>query len=394
MQLYKYFQDTSSARSALDVAFVTTNPGAGKVNFTLDESTARIVLANSFVPSGGLLALPKQIVKGRAELSFSDAGRRVVGSLSFDAVNNFGVGLGRITASFSGQTNSFIPTITLTLSPASVNEDGTSNLVYALTRNGSIEKALKANFTVGGSATPGIDYSSSIVNSAGIKSITFLAGSSTARIVINPNADRNQEVSETVILRLAGGAGYTIGTTTAVIGTIVNDDLIGTASNNTLLGTATLEYIDGLQGRDTLTGGTGPDVFGFRYGHSTFTAPDRITDFQFGSDQIDLLTATGAARPAPTAFSRASDNTTAATLSELAAVVFSDANGAADGTQPFAANAAVLVVATRAPIAGTYLLINDGIASRSNSNDLLINISGFSGVLPALGGISVGSVFA
>jgi hypothetical protein len=52
------------------------------------------------------------------------------------------------------------------------------------------------------------------------------------------------------------------------------------------------------------------------------------------------------------------------------------------------------VVATKSSIRGTYLFINDGSAARSNSTDLLINLTGYSGALPGLGVIPVSSVFA
>ena len=134
-------------------------------------------------------------------------------------------------------------------------------------------------------------------------------------------------------------------------------------------------------------------MFGFRFTQSTVTAPDRITDFQFGSDKIDLFSSTGSALATPRAFSRAVNNSTATTLSALAAAVFTDANGLSVGNQALAANAAAVVTATNAAIAGTYLLINDGTASLNNTNDLMINITGFSGTLPALGTITASSVF-
>ncbi|WP_287741822.1 bluetail domain-containing putative surface protein [Microcystis sp. M169S2] len=48
---------------------------------------------------------------------------------------------------------------------------------------------------------------------------------------------------------------------------------------------------------------------------------------------------------------------------------------------------------TTGAIAGTYLVINDSTAGFQSSNDLLINITGFTGTLPALGNILVGNFF-
>ncbi len=285
------------------------------------------------------------------------------------------------------------PVISLALSPSSVTEDGTNNLLYTFSRTGSTLASLTVNYTVGGTASLGFDYTG-IAPTPATKSITFAAGSATASVRVDPTPDRTQEPNETVALQLVSGATYTLGTPSAVTGTIRNDDLIGTAARNTIVGTAVAEFIDGLQANDTITGGVGPDVFGFRYSHSTLTAPDRITDFRFGTDKIDLFTASGGNLAAPTGFTRASTNNTATTLAGLATAVFSDANGATKGNQALGANKAALVVATKSSIRGTYLFINDGSAARSSSTDLLINLTGHTGTLPGLGVIPVGTVFA
>jgi serralysin len=119
------------------------------------------------------------------------------------------------------------PLITFNVSPASVTEDGTTNLVYTFTRTGNTTSALTVNFGVGGTATLGNDYVQSGATSftSTLGSIFFAAGSATAILKIDPTADTTIESNETVALTLATGTGYTIGTTAAVTGTITNDDL-------------------------------------------------------------------------------------------------------------------------------------------------------------------------
>jgi len=51
------------------------------------------------------------------------------------------------------------PFIYLAVSPTSVTEDGTSNLIYTFTRTGPTANTLLVNYTIGGTATNGIDYS-------------------------------------------------------------------------------------------------------------------------------------------------------------------------------------------------------------------------------------------
>nr|NCS00394.1 endo-1,3-1,4-beta-glycanase ExsH [Microcystis aeruginosa L311-01] len=421
-------------------------------------------------------------------------------------------GLGTIT-----NDDVTLPNITLAVSPASVTEDGTTNLVYTFTRSGSTTNALTVNYTLGGTATLNTDYT----RTGTTNTVTFAANSSTATVTVDPKTDTTVESNETIALTLASGTGYTVGTTTAVTGTITNDDFsklsinnitvvegkdnnailtvtvnnpnpqpitfnyttapinatanvdytsktgtitiapntstatisipilndnlneanetfainlsnpvnatltnnkgivtisdtltanvtttlpanvenlrligsnningTGNAGNNKITGNSGNNQINGRAGIDTLTGGLGADTFIFQFGQSTISTSDRITDFAINSDKIDLLTQGGTATSAPSNFSRAA-NSTATTLQNLINQVFTDANGAITGNQGLAVNSVALVQVTTGAIAGTYLVINDSAAGFQSSNDLLINITGFTGTLPALGNIPV-----
>ncbi|NCQ98260.1 MAG: hypothetical protein GPJ28_02480 [Microcystis aeruginosa L211-11] len=114
-----------------------------------------------------------------------------------------------------------LPSITLAVSPSSVTEDGTANLVYTFTRSGVLTNALTVNYTLGGTATLNTDYTRTGTNNT----VTFAAGSSTATVTVDPTADTTVESNETVALTLATGTGYTVGTPNAVTGTILNDDV-------------------------------------------------------------------------------------------------------------------------------------------------------------------------
>nr|NCR11106.1 hypothetical protein [Microcystis aeruginosa LG13-11] len=134
------------------------------------------------------------------------------------------------------------PSVGLAVSPASVTEDGTTNLVYTFTRSGSTTNALTVNYTIGGTATLNTDYTRTGTNNT----VTFAANSSTATVTIDPTPDTIVEPDETVILTLAAGTGYTVGTTNAATGTITNDDtsvtLAVSPASVTEDGTANLVY--------------------------------------------------------------------------------------------------------------------------------------------------------
>lgn len=63
---------------------------------------------------------------------------------------------------------------------------------------------------------------------------------------------------------------------------------LGSASADTIVGSTAGDVLQGAGGADTLTGGAGADRFVYKAADSIAGAPDTITDFQHGIDQIDL----------------------------------------------------------------------------------------------------------
>jgi CSLREA domain-containing protein len=118
--------------------------------------------------------------------------------------------------------------VSVAVSPASVLEDGATNLDYTFTRNGNTTGILTVNFTIGGTADFGTDYGQSGAASytATTGSVTFTGTNATAVVTIDPTPDSSVEADETVVLTLAPGSGYTIASSPndSATGEITNDD--------------------------------------------------------------------------------------------------------------------------------------------------------------------------
>ncbi|MBE8994971.1 Calx-beta domain-containing protein [Microcystis aeruginosa] len=300
----------------------------------------------------------------------------------------------------------------LSINDITVVEGKDNNAILTVTVDNPNPQPITVNYTTAPiNATANVDYTSKT------GTITIAPNTSTATISIPILNDNLNEADEAFTVTLSnpvnatinpeGGIGEVIITDTwqssltrTLPNNVENLRLIGSnningtgnAGNNNITGNSGINQINGGAGIDTLTGGLGADIFIFQFGQSTRSTSDRITDFAINSDKIDLLTQAGNATSAPSSFSRAA-NSTLTTLQNLINQVFTDANGAITGNQGLGVNSAALVQVTTGAIAGTYLVINDSTAGFQSSNDLLINITGFTGTLPALGSIPVGNFF-
>jgi pimeloyl-ACP methyl ester carboxylesterase len=84
------------------------------------------------------------------------------------------------------------------------------------------------NYTLSGTATKGTDYN----NLTG--TVSFAAGAATALVNINTIDDTLAEGSETVILTLGTGTGYTVGATNTATVTIADNEVLPDLAGNTL----------------------------------------------------------------------------------------------------------------------------------------------------------------
>lgn len=132
-------------------------------------------------------------------------------------------------SSASGTITNDDTDVSVAVSPASVAEDGATNLVYTFTRTGVTTGTLTVNFSIGGTATFGPspdDYTQTGATTftPPTGTVTFGAGNSTATVTVDPEADSTVELDETVILTVTSGTGYNVGSPSSATGTITNDD--------------------------------------------------------------------------------------------------------------------------------------------------------------------------
>jgi hypothetical protein len=119
-------------------------------------------------------------------------------------------------------TDNDLPTVNIEATDDSAAEASSATGTFTITRSGNLTAALTVNYTISGSAGNGSDYA------ALSGSVVVAAGSASATVVITPVDDAIDEVNETVILTLAAGTGYQIGSSNDDTVTIADNDGAGT----------------------------------------------------------------------------------------------------------------------------------------------------------------------
>ncbi|QJB46713.1 S8 family serine peptidase [Dolichospermum flos-aquae] len=138
---------------------------------------------------------------------------------------------------YNALVSSSVPSVTVDVSPTTVQEDGATDLVYTFTRtNLNLSSPLTVNFGASGIANAApvgsdpADYSvitnSSVTFNPTTKlgTVTFAANATTATVVVDPIADTVQENNESVILTVNSGTGYIGGSPNTATGTIISEE--------------------------------------------------------------------------------------------------------------------------------------------------------------------------
>ena len=213
------FTRTGSTTNPLTVNFSVS----GTASFTTDYTQSG---AASFNSSAGTVTIgagnsTATVTVDPAVDSALELGETVI----LTVTSGTGYNIGSPSAATGTITNDDAD-VSVAVSPSSVIEDGTPNLVYTFTRTGFTSGALTVNFSVGGTATFNTDYTQSGAASfnSTTGTVTFGAGNSTAAVTVDPAADATVEADETVILTVTSGTGYSVGNPSAATGIIVSDD--------------------------------------------------------------------------------------------------------------------------------------------------------------------------
>jgi subtilase family serine protease len=111
-----------------------------------------------------------------------------------------------------------VPRVTIAATTATAPESGPSSGLFTVTRTGDTAAPMTVFYSVGGTATPGIDYA------ALSDSVTISAGASTAPISVTAADDAVYEGNETVLVTLGQGSGYRIGSPGSAVVTLVDDE--------------------------------------------------------------------------------------------------------------------------------------------------------------------------
>lgn len=125
-----------------------------------------------------------------------------------------------LTATIDIAENDVQPIVTIAASDAQAEETGTNDGEFTIARTGPTTNALVVAYTVGGTATPGVDYPSLS------GTITIAAGSSNATIAIDPTDDTQKEPAEQIVVTLTVPATpiYAVGTPSSATVTIAASD--------------------------------------------------------------------------------------------------------------------------------------------------------------------------
>ena len=126
--------------------------------------------------------------------------------------------LAAATITILGNNSGVQPTVTVTAPTAEVSENGMDSGEFVFSRAGSSQNALTVYYSVGGTASPGNDYT--VLTGVAI----IPAGQTSVTIPFQPLGDTTVSTNKTVSVTLLANAAYTVGSPASASVTILEDD--------------------------------------------------------------------------------------------------------------------------------------------------------------------------
>ena len=214
-----------------------TGPTAGEFTVSRTGSTASPLMVNYIVSGSATPGSDYVALSGNVEIAAGQS----TGVITVTPINDLWVeGNETVVVRLTGDAayivgaqniaivtildNDVLPTVSIAATTPSVSETGPTPGVFTVSRSGSTLSALTVNYTVSGTATPGIDY----LTLAGI--VVVPLGQSSATITVTPFANVQVESNETVVVTLSPNAAYAVGSPNSATVTILNDTPTGQAS--------------------------------------------------------------------------------------------------------------------------------------------------------------------
>ena len=159
-------------------------------------------------------------------LAFDAAGNLYVNSNSSELIGIFSPGGSTVAVTsndLNGNRGGFyisVPatTVSVVATVGSTTESGGTNGVFTITRAGDTSVPLTVVYSITGSASNTVDFTT------GSGSVTIGAFQASTNIVVTPIPDSVAELTETVILTLQGGAGYSVGSPGSATVSIIDDE--------------------------------------------------------------------------------------------------------------------------------------------------------------------------
>ncbi|MBK9745744.1 MAG: CSLREA domain-containing protein [Chloroflexi bacterium] len=121
-----------------------------------------------------------------------------------------------------------VPEVTISASDNTGTEAGGDPITFRIERSFTNAAALTVNYTIGGAATNGTDYTPTLSGAAVIAANTLFID-----ITVTPTDDALDELDETITLTLIDDAAYDLGAMSSADGTISDDDTAGITVNPT-----------------------------------------------------------------------------------------------------------------------------------------------------------------